>query len=147
MCFVFHTYPPKGYASDGVFVWSRYSIIPWVPWSTYLSPKLVESHLACHPSSQPLRDTIAQFQWVVIAAGWGPGRTHLRSLRMQGRLGSWDAWRTKLRNFWRRRVPAEGRTPEEATVQFWMPREVGLSAHCAVPTGKGKAWGLLMRSV
>ena len=87
MCFVFHTYPPKVYASEGVFMWSQYSIIPWVPWSAYLSPHLLESHLAFHPSSWPVRDKIEWFKQVVTATGWGPRRTHLHSFS-----GQWLLW-------------------------------------------------------
>lgn len=31
-----------------------------------------------------------------------------------------------------------GRTLEETTVQFWMPRDTGVFKHCTVPIGTGK---------
>lgn len=142
---------------------SRYSIIPWVPWSTYFYPQLLESHLSCHLSSWPLRDIIVYFQREVTVAEWGPGRkhlqifiwmkgttigwghgrTHLCNFRMHSRLGSQG---NKLHSFWRHWVRAEGRTLEETTPQFWMLREVGICVRCTIPIGKGKYWGLRMWS-
>ena len=41
-------------------------------------------------------------------------------------------------SFWRQWVSTEGRTLEEASTHFWMPREVGVSTRCTFQTDKGK---------
>lgn len=48
LCFPY--LPSKGCASIGVFMWSGYYIIPWVPWYNYLIPQSIKSPLACHTS-------------------------------------------------------------------------------------------------
>lgn len=67
MCLIFHTYPPKGYASKGVFMWSWSSIIPWLPWFSYLPPQLLASPLICHPSCDHWETHLHSFsgQWMM----------------------------------------------------------------------------------
>ena len=78
-----HSYPPNGYAFDGVCMWSLSFIITQF---LGLSPHLLESHITCHLSLWSLRGRSTQFQRVVTIVKMRPWEPHLRNFWMQYRL-------------------------------------------------------------